>query len=358
MTGTPTAWARRAAGLPRWLLVLNALLWPTGCTSVGYYAQAIDGHLDLMSRREPIEAVWRNPQTSVELREKLAQVLALREFASRNLGLPANDSYRSYVALERPYVVWNVFAADEFALQPKTWCFLVAGCVSYRGYFSQNAAYQYARELKDQGYDVFVGGVIAYSTLGWFDDPVPSPLLSRSLPEVAGVIFHELAHQRLYVKDDSAFNEAFAGTVEREGVARWLVETNQVDAAAAYAQAQLARDEFLALLASLREQLATLYSSDLSDAEKRLRKSQILRSAPSLTGPAQGLGKYRNWLADELNNAKIVSVATYYDLVPGFARLLAVNEGDLDAFYQAAESLAAVSREERRTELTCQGLPG
>jgi predicted aminopeptidase len=327
------------------------LLCLTGCTTLGYYAQAIDGHLDLMARRQPIEQVSRNPDTSVELREKLAQVLALREFASRGLGLPANDSYRTYVALRRPYVVWNVFAAEEFALEPKTWCFLVAGCVSYRGYFSRDSAYDYARELRTQGYDVFVAGAIAYSTLGWFDDPLPSPLLTRSLPEVAGVIFHELAHQRLYVKDDSAFNEAFAVTVERQGVERWLSETEQTEAAAAYRKAQLARDEFLALVAAIREELTVLYSSNLSEDDKRLSKSQILRSASNRAGSAQASSKYRNWLADGLNNAKLVSVATYYDLVPGFANLLAVTNGDLDAFYQAAESLAALPREHRRTEL-------
>jgi predicted aminopeptidase len=212
-----------------------------GCTSLEYYAQAVSGHLEVMWAAVPIEERLREADTPVALREKLQRVLVIREFASRELGLPDNDSYRRYADLGRPYVLWNVFAAPEFSVAPIQSCFPFAGCVSYRGFYSEEAAQRHAAGLARQGDDVYVGGVSAYSTLGWFSDPVLSTFVQFSEPEIARILFHELAHQEAYVKGDTVFNESFAATVEEEGLRRWLVREGTPAQRAAHADARRRR---------------------------------------------------------------------------------------------------------------------
>ncbi len=204
------------------LWALGALLPLSGCTTLGYYAQAVGGHLEVMRLAAPVEERLREPDTPEPLRAKLARALAIREFASRELALPDNGSYRRYADLGQPFVVWNVVAAPEFSVEPLESCFPFAGCVSYRGYYSEEAARAYAAALAEKGYDVHVGGVPAYSTLGWFDDPLLSTFIHYPEAELARIVFHELAHQVVYVKGDTMFNESFASTVEEEGVRRWL----------------------------------------------------------------------------------------------------------------------------------------
>ncbi|MBI5783517.1 MAG: aminopeptidase, partial [Gammaproteobacteria bacterium] len=201
------------------LLLLLAVV--SGCASPGYYLHAVSGQIEILNKRRPVEEVLNDPATTPQTRQQLKLVRRLRDFASRELGLPDNDSYRSYTDLERPFVVWDVFAAPELSLEPKQWCFLVAGCVPYRGYFARDEAEQFAADLKQDGYDVYVGGVPAYSTLGWFNDPLLNTFIHRSEPELAGLLFHELAHQKIYVSGDTTFNESFATVVELEGVKRW-----------------------------------------------------------------------------------------------------------------------------------------
>jgi predicted aminopeptidase len=229
------------------LLIVTALGMASGC-SIGYYSQSISGHLHLMCSREDIAELLQDEHTPAELKDKLRLVLQIREFASDQLDLPNNDSYKSYVELDRDHVVWNVVAAPEFSMELEKWCFFIVGCVTYRGYFSEVKAQTFADTLRAEGNDVYVPGVDAYSTLGWFDDPMLSTLIKRSEPRLAGLIFHELAHQLLYIKNDSAFNESFAKTVELEGVRRWMAYRGTPQLTRQYTQ-QMQRDkQFVALV--------------------------------------------------------------------------------------------------------------
>lgn len=337
------------------LLLLAFGLALQGCGTVGYYAQSIHGHLELMGQREPIDDLVRDPQTSLELRDRLELVRSIRDFASTNLHLPDNGSYRSYADIGRSHVVWSVVATPELSLTPETWCFPVAGCVSYRGYFSQDGAQAFAEGLRSEGYDVYVAGVAAYSTLGWFDDPVPSSVIRWPEYHLAGLVFHELAHQEVYVTDDSAFNEAFAVTVEREGVRRWLQKQGSGDMLGRYRRSERLQDDFLQLVFVTRERLEGVYGSDLPDAEKRRRKARVFDEMRAAYAPLRarwgGDGRYDKWFAREPNNAQLAAVVTYHDLVPGFEALLARHQGDLEAFYMAVGTLSREHREARRLRL-------
>jgi predicted aminopeptidase len=202
------------------LICLTAATLP-GC-GVLYVAQAARGQWQVMHARQPIDKVIASDRTAPQLRDRLTEVRAARDFASRELALPDNGSYRSYADLERPYVVWNVVAAPEFSVNPRRWCFPIAGCVAYRGYFKEEKARQFADSLAKEGFDTYVGGVAAYSTLGKFKDPVLNTMLGYGDDELAAIIFHELSHQLIYVANDSEFNEAFATAVEQAGLERWL----------------------------------------------------------------------------------------------------------------------------------------
>ena len=261
---------------------------------------------------------------------------AAREFASRELGLPDNKSYRSYADIGRPFVVWNVVAAPEFSVHPRRWCFPVAGCVAYRGYFHKARARDFALSLEAQGFDVALDGVPAYSTLGKFADPVLSSMLRYGDDQLAATIFHELAHQLLYVRDDSEFNEAFATTVEDAGLERWLAQQGAPQRMQRFRAAQADEAAFVALLARFRGELAGLYASGAAPAEMRERKAAILaRLAADIRALERsqggGYALYEEWIGEGLNNARLASVATYFDCVPGFRRLLAESGGDLAA---------------------------
>jgi predicted aminopeptidase len=336
------------------LLALGALA-QSGCAGLGYYAQAIHGQLSLLAKRKPIAALSENPELSEETRGSLRTVLDIRSFASKELHLPDNSSYRTYADLGRPYVVWNVFAAPEFSLKPKVWCYPIVGCVSYRGYFSATQARAYAEQLRAAGFDTYVGGARAFSTLGWFADPVLSGMLDQSPEALAAVIFHELAHQRLYLKGDTGFNEAFAVTVEREGVERWLRSRGCPRALQAYQRKGAQRGRFLELVEAARRQLRALYRQPIGAERKRQQKALILSALQDAVLGSEVLREtrdYERWLASGLNNAKLASVATYYDLVPAFQRLLAFQEGDLQAFYRASEVLATLDVDDRRMLLS------
>lgn len=338
-----------------WALLALGALAQSGCSGLSYYAQSIHGQLSLLAKRKPIAALSENPKLSEERRHALRTVLDIRSFASEELHLPVNASYRTYADLGRPYVVWNVFATPEFSLQPKLWCFPVVGCVSYRGYFSEKRAQAYAEQLRAGGLDTYVGGVRAYSTLGWFADPVLSTMLDQSPAALAAVIFHELAHQRLYLKGETAFNEAFAVTVEREGVQRWLRARDGLQTLRAYRRKGEQRERFLALVDATRRQLVALYRQPMDAAPKRQQKALILQGLQEAVERSEELNEahdYAVWLASGLNNAKLASVATYYDLVPAFQRLLAFQNGDLAAFYRASEVLATLDTDERRILLS------
>jgi len=323
--------------------VIAAGLGLASCSDVGYVRQCAVGHLDLLARRQPIEKVLVDPDAPEETKTQLRRVLAMRDFASGELGLPENGSYRCFADLERPQVVWNVVAAPEFSLKPKTWCFPIAGCVSYRGYFSEDEARKFADGLRGDGFDIYLYGVSAYSTLGWFDDPVLNTFFRKDDASLAGLIFHELAHQQLYLKNDSAFNEAFAKTVEREGVLRWL-QRSAPEKIEPYLQSLERKKAFLDLLQKTRSRLEEVYASGRFPEIKRKEKAAVLNSLheeyAALVRDQEKMKGYEKWLAQDLNNAKLASVATYHANVGAFRELLRRNDGDLPAFYSAAAHLA------------------
>jgi predicted aminopeptidase len=330
-----------------------------GCSAVGYYAQAVHGHFDLMGRREPIDVLVDSPPGDVdaELQATLQRVLEIRDFASAELALPDNDSYRSYADLERPYVVWNVVAAPTFSLAPKRWCFLFVGCLSYKGFFAEERARREAQRLRERGYDVVVGGVAAYSTLGRFADPFLNTMVGYSEAQTAALIFHELAHQQLYVKGETAFNEAFASFVAEEGVKRWLARDGDAGAEqfAAWQRGQQRRLQFTSLVLDAREELLLLYArDDLDEAARQAAKQAAFdrlreryeRLRDQAWGGYEG---YDAWF-DTLNNAKLVSVATYRRLIPAFRALFVEAERDFASFFAQAQTLArapSATREQR-----------
>ena len=337
------------------LAALGALLALSGCAPLGYYAQAVSGHLEVMRLAVPIEERLREADTPEPLRAKLAKVLAIREFASRELGLPDNGSYRRYADIGRPFVVWNVFAAPEFSVKPVESCFLFAGCVSYRGFYSEEAAERHAASLAEQGHDVYVGGVAAYSTLGWLSDPVLSTFIQYPEPEVARIVFHELAHQAVYVKGDTMFNESFAAMVEEEGVRRWLEREGTAAQRAAYLDSRRRRSEFVAIVIKYRAELAAFYDRPGQPEEKRAGKRRLFAQMQdeyrALKVSWGGFSGYDRVLARGPNNALLASVASYAELVPAFRALLAQKDDDLPVFYAAVRELAGLDRPERDARL-------
>lgn len=338
------------------LLLISLLALPAaGCANFGYYTQAVKGQFQIYSRGRPIEDVVADSQTDAKLKDRLTRALEIRTFASRELALPDNQSYRVYADLERPFALWNVFATPELSLKPNEWCFLFVGCVTYRGYFAHDDATAFAAKLQSTGEDVYVGGVPAYSTLGWFNDPLLNTFINRPLPELAGLVFHELAHQRLYIKGDTTFNESFAVTVELEGVRRWLRKNGGADGFAGYEERLKRRDDFIALMLKYRDRLDNVYRSDATDAAKRDAKQRILGELRAeyrqVRARWNGYTGYDNWFAQDLNNAHFVSIGTYYQLVPAFQALLAREHGDLPGFYRAAEEIGALPQKERTTAL-------
>ena len=326
-----------------------------GCTSLGYYYQAVEGQMQIWHRSRPIKQVIGDAHTPPQIRERLLLAQRVRDFASSDLALPDNGSYRKYADLERPFVVWNVFAAAELSVAPVEWCFPIAGCVGYRGYFNQAGAEQFGEELRRKGLDVFVTGIPAYSTLGWFDDPVLNTVMRYPDAELARLIFHELAHQVAYIPGDTVFNESFAVAVELEGVDRWLTRDGDSGKRAAFELNGQRKGAFIGLVMKYRDNLRTLYASAASDAEKRRRKAETFAAmkAEYLTLKASwdGYAGYDRFFAQELNNAHLVPVATYSELVPGFRRLLAENGGDLKRFYAAVRELGKLSKAERASRL-------
>jgi predicted aminopeptidase len=317
-------------------LLLAALL--AGCESLSYYGQAIGGHLKLLSSARPVDSWLADPQTPPELKQRLETARRIREFATRELHLPDNASYTTYADLGRRYAVYNVFAAPRFSVEPKAECFPVTGCVAYRGFFSEKDAQRYAEKLRAEGYDVYVGGVLAYSTLGWFDDPLLSTFIRYPDSQVARLVFHELAHQVVYAKNDTSFNESFAVTVEEEGVRRWLESEGRTSELAAFQAAQARKRDLAARIKETRERLKTIYAMQLSPEammEQKRGEFERLRAAFPGVVPA------------EPNNAFLVSIALYNELVPAFERLLAADGGNLDAFYARARHLAHEDRAQR-----------
>ena len=335
------------------LVPLLAVLLLNGCSSAAYYGQLAEGQWQLLRARQPVAQVMADPATSAQLRARLQHAEQARVFASQQLKLPDNRSYRVYADLGRPYVVWNVFATPELSLQPVTHCFPIAGCVAYRGYYRQGAARGAAAVMRQQGMDVYVGGVEAYSTLGWFDDPILSSMVGWGDERLATLIFHELAHQRCYVQDDTEFNESFASFVEQEGTRQWRVARGL--AAAGGGQGPQ-RDQFIRLVLTSRERLQAIYAGPLDDAHKRMAKQaefeRLRREYRQLRdGQWQGDKRYDAWMYGPMNNAKLLPFGLYDQWVPAFAALFREVAGDWARFYERVEQLGRLPIEERKAAL-------
>jgi predicted aminopeptidase len=335
----------------RQLKIFICTLALSGC-GTGYLLQAARGQYQVSHSRQPIAKLLHSDATDTVLKRRLAVVSEARDYASRELGLPDNASYRSYSALARPYVVWNVVAAPELSVEPKRWCFLLVGCLSYRGYFREANAEAYAATLRRQGLDVMVGGVVAYSTLGKLADPVLDTMLRYDDLELVGTLFHELAHQVVYVANDTAFNEAFAMAVEAEGLRRWTQARGRDSELTTYQLREQQQASTVTRLAALRLELSALYASGLSDEAKRARKRELLtvRSQQILEDErAAGIRSgYSAWLRTGLNNAHLAAVATYHDCVPAFERLLAAEQQALPALFTAVRLLGKQTPAARR----------
>jgi len=343
----------------RALMFCGAAAMLGGCAQISYFVQAAHGQFSLLSEARPIDEWIASPGTEDKLKNRLTRVKEIRAFAARELGLPDNDSYTTYADLKRPFVMWNVVATPELSLKPLQWCFPVAGCVNYRGYYSKEEAQAYAAELRAEHYDVEVSGVPAYSTLGWFKDPVLSTFIQYPDGELARLVFHELAHQVVYVPGDSKFNESFAVAVEEAGVARWMELHGDDKARKAYAAYEGRKRDFLALLLKQRNALKANYERDASDNEKRKEKAAIFKALKEeylvLKESWGGYSGYDRWFAEPLSNAHLSAVATYHDFVPGFKAML-TKQKDFSKFYRAVRQLSTLDKDERHRELASLGM--
>ncbi len=313
----------------------------------------------MMAKRQPVKRLLANPATDPALADSLRSARALVEFATQELALPVGKSYDSYVELGRPFATWTVSAAPELSVEPEVWCFPIAGCVSYRGYFSEEGARRFADRLAERGMDVDVGGVRAFSTLGWLRDPLLSSFLALPEPELAALLFHELAHRRLYVKGDTTFNESFASVVEEVGVGRWLEERGQTEELSKWLDSRRRDEAVIHLALEARARLSEAFADPRPDDWKRQRKAELfdeLRGAYREQRAAWG-DRWDAFFDGGLNNARLASLGAYNDLVPGLRRLLAGENGDLERFYAAAAELAGLTPEERRGRLAASPTP-
>ena len=328
----------------------------TGCGSLSYFAQAVEGHVKIMTARQDVEKLIEDPSTSEHLRAQMASASAIRKFATDELALPDNDSYRSYVDVHRDAVTWAIFAAPEFSLMPRVWCFPVFGCVPYRGYFSKESAIENAIEFQGQGLDVYVTGITAYSTLGWSSDPLLSTMLSQDETYLAATVFHELAHQRFYVNDDSEFNESFAVAVETTGVRKWLRAAGNIAGLRRYDAARKRKAEFLALLSRTGEELAHVYDGAGSSDQKRAAKAAAIerlrmRYRQMRDRSWGGYRRYDAWFDAPINNAKLAATSVYGDQVAAFVHLLDLCSGDYPRFYASVRRIGALDQAHRAEAL-------
>ncbi len=364
----------------------------SGCGTLGYYAQAVGGHLDLLRRAQPVAELLAAPPAApaavgsaalgagtsagtsagtgaashapvpitAALQERLRLSQRMRDFAVQELKLPENDSYRRYADLGRNAVVWNVVAAPELSFTLKTWCFAVVGCVGYRGYFDKAEADALAAQLQQEGWEVHVYGVPAYSTLGrasWLGgDPLLNTFIGWTEGDLARLIFHELTHQIAYADDDTTFNESFAGAVEQIGGRQWLERHASRATRAADDTTSQRREQFRALTQRHREALAALYAGSLQPEPKRQRKAELMAalradySQLKTTALWAGYNGYDAWF-ERANNAVLGIQASYNELVPQFERLFEAQGRDFTRFYDRVRSLANMPKAERRAKL-------
>ena len=342
------------------LLAGASVCLTSGCSTIGYYAQSVGGHLALVRAAKPVPEWLSDETTPPALKERLLLSQRIRDFAVAELKEPDNASYRRYADLKRSAAVWNVVAAPELSLKLTTWCFPVVGCVGYRGYFDRAEADAFAAGLRDQGLEASVYGVPAYSTLGalpgdWLADPLLNTFINYPEGELARLIFHELAHQVAFAKGDTVFNESFATAVERIGGARWLNTRASAQAREDYERFESRRQDFRALTARYRGLLDALYAGTGSDADKRAGKSTLMAALRAEYAQMKserwgGYSGYDGWFA-RANNASFGVLAAYNQLVPNFERLFEREGGDFNAFYTQVKRISALPQAERRAAL-------
>jgi len=346
------------------VLALLALLAGhlSGCAGPSYYAQAISGHLGLMKSREQISDLLADTTTDEQLAERLQKADQIRKFAETQLGLSSNGSYSQVVITGKKAVTWNVVAAPEFSIKPRLWCFPVSGCVPYRGYFDHERAKEFSLKMQRKSLDVMISPAVAYSTLGWFEDPLIDTMFQYSEAQLAGIMFHELAHQKLYVKSDTAFSEAFASFVEETGVRKWMSSTGQNRGLTQWEARNRAAIEFNGLLKTTQQQLQELYASEQSDELKRQAKIQVfddLRNGYQgmVTNEWKGKDYFANWMSADLNNAHLALMDSYEGGLCAFTALYEESGKDLARFYTLAEEKAALGKAQRQVWLdrSCAG---
>ncbi len=334
--------------------VATAALLSSGCAQIDYYYQAAQGQFALLSDARPIDDWLADPEVGEKLKARLTKVREIRRYAAHELGLPDNNSYTNYADLKRPYVLWNVVATPELSMKPAQWCFPIAGCVNYRGYYNKQEALDYAAVLRRAGYDVQMSGVAAYSTLGWFNDPVLSTFIQYPDGELARLVFHELAHQVAYARDDTQFNESFATTVEELGVERWMAAHGDAAMRENYLIFDGRKRDFLGLLLKYRKQLVANYARSVSDRDKRGEKKRLFAELKDeylvLKTAWGGYAGYDRWFAEPLSNAHLASVASYHDYVPAF-RSMMTEQKSLGKFYKSVRKMAALEPAQRNMQL-------
>jgi len=332
------------------VLVLLAASTVSACSSFGYYMDLMAGHSELLEQRKPVSEVIADEKTNNNLRKALLKSQKIRDFASKSLYLPENDSYRQYADLSRPFVVWNVVAAKKLSVEAKKWCFLFVGCLSYKGYFSKEEAQTEAQRLATAGYDVHIAGAKAYSTLGWFDDPLLNTMMYRSEARRAGIIFHELAHQLIYIENDTAFNEAFATVVEQEGIREWFNKNGKHKEYADYLEQNKRDAQINELLLETRKALMLLYKSNAPEERKLIAKKQyfalLQKKYQQLkkTWSGKNINAFDEWMTQGLNNSHLLLVATYYDLVPIFKKIMKEENNNFKKFYARVKKLGRINK--------------
>ncbi len=340
--------------------LLVGLILTTACSSLSFYQQSVSGHLSLMHQRQNVASLLDKPQTDPELAASLRLSQEIVDFAETWLQLEAGGSYRQVVITGQPAVTWNVIAAEEFSVEAKTWCFPIAGCVPYRGYFKQQQAEQFAAQMRGQGLDVFVSPAIAYSTLGWFDDPLLDTMFRYSSSQLAAVLIHELAHQKLYLPGDAAFNESFAEFVESVGMQQWLQQTGRQPELLEWTRLRAAEPQFADLLDGAREALRSLYASGKDVTTLRQQKQLILQQlqqdyARMVSEQWRGKDYFGGWMADgtygELNNARLALAESYAGGSCAFEALYRQADRNLEDFYLLAEQQSRLAAAERKAWL-------
>ena len=331
--------------------MLIAALLAGGCETVHFYSQAATGQLKILAGRKPIDRLVQDEDTDPKLRRQLEWVRAIRAYAAGELHLPVGSAYSDFTQLEDEYVLYNLVAAPEFSLSPKRWCYPIAGCASYRGYFNKRDAEVNEGRLRAQGYDVYLGPVPAYSTLGWFDDPVLSSFVDWKPERLASLLFHELAHRRVYIGGDTRFNESFATAVSRIALPDWRRRHGFPEPKVANVE-QARRVN--SLMVTARAQLKDIYDSDATTEEKRARKARTLRQLRHCYRQAsEGWTEDKKFtrMIEKTNNATLALVSEYQSQVPAFVQLYRDSGSDWEAFYTAVEQLGALPKDERKQRL-------